>query len=142
MERWRSVNQQAQLEGDTTANAAKRIRANALQVKDAWRAYAYEHDTLPTVEQLVTATGFPVEYIVFICGSEGYALHDPVEACLTCTSLEDACPFPPEECPTFRAAEPETDLPWPLEDTMLPFCACGHSWSQCDGSRQKCWRNH
>ncbi|RTL30572.1 MAG: hypothetical protein EKK55_01845 [Rhodocyclaceae bacterium] len=30
---------------------------------------------------------------------------------------------------------PTTDAP---EDLMLPFCACGRRWSECDGSRAGC----
>jgi hypothetical protein len=25
-----------------------------------------------------------------------------------------------------------------VDDLSLPFCACGRSWSQCDGSRKGC----
>jgi hypothetical protein len=71
--RWQSINQVAQDEGNTSANEAKRIRNRESAVKVAWRTIAFnEGEAACTAERVARDCELPVDYVRFVCGNAGY----------------------------------------------------------------------
>jgi len=78
-----SINQIAQQTGDTTANAAARIRRWEAAVGQAWRRWTYNHSGLPTANDLSLAASryagehLGADYCRFVAGVRGYGLATP-----------------------------------------------------------------
>ena len=71
----RSDNQLAQTEGDTSANAARRIRDREKAVAEVWRNIAYyEGERACTTHRIAAVTGLPMHYVRQQCERTGYAL--------------------------------------------------------------------
>lgn len=73
-------NSQAQSEGDTAANFAKRIRRREQCVLRAWRTISFETGRAPTIHEVSDAASALAEeplghhYCTQICERNGYAL--------------------------------------------------------------------
>jgi hypothetical protein len=67
-------------EGDTTANAAKRIKAREAAVATAWRTFVYNNDRNPTIynvaedASVLAGESLGREFCARICEVRGYAL--------------------------------------------------------------------
>ncbi len=71
----KSINQLAQLDGDTAANTVRRIREDECSVRNAWRQIAYhEGEESCTLARIVEMTGYSEDYVRFVCGNVGYEL--------------------------------------------------------------------
>lgn len=71
----KSINQQAQEDGDSSANEAERIREREASVKRVWRGISYaEGDQACTAARISMHTGLPIAYVRLICERHGYVL--------------------------------------------------------------------
>jgi len=71
---WLSVNQAAQLEGDTGANAVKRLKAREAAVRVAWLTEVYEHGEPVRADRVVRAANLPEPFVRQLCERFGYGL--------------------------------------------------------------------
>jgi hypothetical protein len=74
-----SINQIAQIEGDTNANEVKRIKTREAAVRRAYREYAYNIGTPTAVALMARASAIAEEpinsdYIKLICERDGSPL--------------------------------------------------------------------
>ena len=72
---WKSINQEAQETGDTSAKEAARIVARRAAVARAWRLIAYrDGETSCTAEKVAQESELPVRYVTETCAIMGYPL--------------------------------------------------------------------
>lgn len=72
---FKSINQTAQEERDTSANEADRIRERHASIAKAWRTVAYnDGESACTVARLSEITGLPASYVFDVCASLGYGV--------------------------------------------------------------------
>ncbi len=77
----RSINQEAQVDGDTTANEVARIRFRERAVSDTWRAIAYhEGEAACTAARIAKDTSLPEAYVVEVCAVKGHTLRKKPDA--------------------------------------------------------------
>lgn len=71
----KSINQVAQENGDTSVREAQRIRERESEVRTAWRTVAFnDNEAACTAARIAEMTGYPVDFVEFVCGNVGYKL--------------------------------------------------------------------